>query len=468
MNMGKTAASIIITAMVVMTVFTGAAAAKSLYLIANHHTAEFDAWDIGDGCNATYQFNVSLQHASWPADIAVDESSKVLFITSETGTTVEMVDATTMNLLGEIDINPPGQSNAGIEADDANDIVYLMQRGSAKLYAFDWDPNGPSLTLIAGFPKTLVGGGYGIALDETAGILWVADGANQSARAYDTSTWLENVSLSFAPSHKPIDIAVDRQRGFVYTVSTNYGFSGPGGSTNLSKYDLATSTETTVDLECEGVGVAVDEDTGCVYVTVAPGCSQLKVFTSDLQPTDENDLTGSPAGICIPQEDIGYTPLNITKTDDAEGCVDTRTFSYTICYDNQQNMVAVHNVTITDTLPGDVRFLSAPDGGIYDASTHTVTWDIGTVQAGATSCVTMRVLVEAGVAGGTILENCATIKSDETEPRGVCIDTVVCEPYPTPIYSSGYKSVPALTSLGMILLIGVLLVVGSVTLRRKR
>jgi len=345
--------TIVIAAMMIFTIFTGAAAAKSLYLIDDHHTGQFDAWNIRDGCNAGYQFTVTLQHASWPADIAVDESSRVLFITSESGTTVEMVDAATMTLLGEIDINPPGSSNAGIEADDANDIVYLMQRGSTNLYALDWNESGPNLTVKAGFPKTLAGGGYGIALDEIAGILWVADGANQLARAYNTSTWVENVSLSFAPSHEPIDIAVDRQRGFVYTVSTDYGFSGPGGSTNLSKYDLATSTETTVDLECEGVGVAVDEDTGCVYVTVAPGCSQLKVFDSDLQPTDENDLYESPAGICIPQEDIGYSPLNITKTDDVadDACVNPGDeLTYEICYNNLQNTEPMTGVSIVDHL----------------------------------------------------------------------------------------------------------------------
>ena len=213
------------------------------------------------------------------------------------------------------------------------------------------------------------------------------------------------------------------------------------------------------------IGDLAAEATGCVTLNVTVNASTGGITLENCAKINGDEV--DQVGVCE-HTNVCYQPLNITKTDDAEGCVDTRTFSYTICYDNQQNMVAVHNVTITDTLPGDVRFLSAPDGGIYDASTHTVIWDIGTVQAGATSCVTMRVLVEAGVAGGTILENCAAIESDETEPRGVCIDTVVCEPYPTPIYSSGYKSVPALTSLGMILLIGVLLVVGSVTLRRKR
>lgn len=471
MNEKKTAASIIVIAMVVMTVFTGAAAAKSLYMVANHHTAQFDAWDIGDGCNATYQYKINLAHASWPADIAVDESSRVMFITSEGSTTVEMVDAETMISLGELNINPPGTNNAGIEVDDANNIVYLMQRRSSSLYAFGWDPNGPSLTLIAGFPKTLAGGGYGIALDEITGILWVADNAGGMARAYNTSTWTE--VGSFAPSHDPVDIAVDRHRGFVYTVSSVNGVGGPG-STKLSKYDLATSAETTVDLECSGVGVAVDEDTGCVYVTVC--CSQLKVFTSDLQPTDVNTVTGSPAGICIPQEDISYSPLNITKTDDVadDDCVDVGdTITYTICYDNQRGNYDVHNVTIVDTLPENVSFVSATGGGTYSPiPIHSVAWNIGTVPAGSPeACVTLTVSVNAG-AGNTTLTNCAVIDGDEIGSTESCVDTDVCEGAepccpPVPVGPDTSTNVPLLTPFGAVLLIGLLAIAGVIGIRRR-
>jgi len=174
---------------------------------------------------------------------------------------------------------------------------------------------------------------------------------------------------------------------------------------------------------------------------------------------------------------MGLYPLNISKTDDVSSCVDPGDqITYTICYDNLANSVAVHNVTINDTLPAGVTFDSASPGWTYDSSTRNVTWDIGPVQAGAPErCVTLNVTVNTGTEGQT-LTNCATIESDETEPAETCEDTQVCTaeptptptPYPTPIYPPGYKSVPALTSLGMILLIGVLLVVGSVTLRRKR
>jgi len=176
-----------------------------------------------------------------------------------------------------------------------------------------------------------------------------------------------------------------------------------------------------------------------------------------------NEMTGQ-VGVCE-YTDVCYQPLGLTKSDDVEqDCVHVHgVFTYEICYDNSANMVPVHNVVITDTLPDDTRFMSASDGGVYHMPTHTVTWDIGTVPGGATSCVTMKVLVESG-AEETTLENCAAIESDETDPTDVCIDTTVCAPYPTPI---GHEPVPALTPLGMILLVGLLMLAGFVALRRR-
>ncbi len=98
---------------------------------------------------------------------------------------VEIINATTMATLGYV-MGPSGAgtNHAGIEVDDANNTVYVMRRGSSSLYAFDWIPPN-TLALKAGYPVTLSGGGgYGIALDESAGILWVA-GSGQRAKAYN-------------------------------------------------------------------------------------------------------------------------------------------------------------------------------------------------------------------------------------------------------------------------------------------
>lgn len=314
--------AVTITFAVVLCVFAFAirlsyASPKSLYLVADHHTAEFDAWNIAADGTVSYQFDVPLSNATDPAGIGMDESSKTLFITSEAGLAgFELVDAETMTTIG----TAPGPYNlAGIDVDDANDIVYTVERGSYGLYVYDWDPSTNTITPISGFnPYNLSGcsAALGIAFDNTTGILWVADGGAGVARAYNvdlaTVTVTEDVSKSFTPSvHKPVDITVDRVRGFVYTVSMSYGASVPSGcgSNYLSKYEVATGTETWVDLGHQGVGVAVDEVTGYVYLTTDAYTRTLEVWdTSTWTLLQSSGVGGSPAGICIPPNRGGFQP----------------------------------------------------------------------------------------------------------------------------------------------------------------
>ena len=459
-NVWKSITVIAVVLSVLAVAMVGAASAKSLYLIANHHTAQFDAWNINPDGTATYQFKVNLGAASWPADIAIDESSNVLFITSEGGTMVEMVNATTMTIIGHT--TPPGATtgNAGVEADDTNDIVYVMRRGTPNIYALDWNPSTNSLTLKSGYPKILTSGGYGIALDENTNILWVADGTNGKARAYSTTTWAEDTSKSSSTLiHKPVDIAVDRQRGFVYTVSMTYGAGTPSGtgSNKLSKYDVATGTETWGTLLSgsathHGVGVAVDEVTGYVYITTQ-NPSSLEVWDTSTSPwtlVDSDAVSGSPAGVCIPQAEVSYNPLNLAKDDRLGGaCVNAGgTITYTMSYTNG-NPTDVTGVTLSDTVPPEVTVTNTGGG---TQSGNTVTWNIGTLTPGQSGSKTLTVTVKAGTAAETVIDNAATINANEanTGPTTVHELTTVCG-VSVPEFTS--VAIPVAGILGMVLLI---------------
>ena len=409
----KKICSLIVCIVVVASIFTVIpsvkASPKSLYLVPNHHTGQFDAWEIKPDGTAEYQATYWLSYATDPAGIAIDESSNTLFITSEFSGGVEMVDATTMTSLG---VSTGPSDLAGIDVDNANDIVYAVKRNSDNLYVYEWDSDAGTLTVRAGFnPFHLPGcsGAFGIALDEIRGILWVADSAAGIVRAYDVETWTEDTSLSFTPSHKPVDVAVDRMRSIVYTVSVSFGASVPGGcgSNLLSKYDLRARTETTVDLGHQGVGVAVDEVTGYVYVTGDYYARKLEVWDTSTTPWTQLQavsVSGSPAGICIPQEEVAYNPLGLSIDDGLaeEQCVSPEEdITYEICFDNLKNTYDVHNVKIVDELPAEVEFVSATGGGTYDPGTHTVAWDIGTLPAGATQqCVELTVHVHSTVSPG--------------------------------------------------------------------
>jgi uncharacterized repeat protein (TIGR01451 family) len=309
-----------------------------------------------------------------------------------------------------------------------------------------------------------------------AGILWVCDGSAGIVRAYDTTTWLET-GLSFVPSHVPIDVTVDRMRGFVYTVSMSAGAWTPAGSGSLllSRWDGA--TEVTGPLPDQGVGVDVDEVTGYVYMTISPygrGLSQGDIMVVDATgsgpwPTiDMHQVSGSPAGICVPRAEVGYTLLDVTKDDGVATCVDPGdTITYNVCYDNTANTLPVTGVTLVDDLPPEVTFVSATGGGIYNGGTHQVTWNIGALAAGDPGgCETVTVTVNMGVAPGSLITNYATINSNETGPKTATEQTLICLE-PEPIVGGEIYPVDKLGLLAPWLALSVLLIPAIILMRRR-
>jgi uncharacterized repeat protein (TIGR01451 family) len=99
---------------------------------------------------------------------------------------------------------------------------------------------------------------------------------------------------------------------------------------------------------------------------------------------------------------------------------------YVISYTNQ-GPFASEQARITDYLPAGVTFMSASTGGTFHSTGRTVTWDLGTVPAGVTGSVTLRVLVRSTTAVGTILYNNAEFRGILTvsPPTAVAVTTVV-------------------------------------------
>ena len=411
----------------------GTAGAKSVYVIANINArpTPIQAYNINPDGTLTYQDTQTVPYHGWGGvGIAVYEDpqdppvySPTLFITYEQSNKIQLVDATTFANLGYT--SAPGASNlAGIVFDYGKNLVYTVDRYTDNLYVYSYDPATRVFTLQPGYPKDLPNcvGAFGISLDETNGLLYVGDGNGDRIRYYDTTNWNEQGNIQV--SHNPVDVAVDEVRGFLYSTGT---FKG---SKLFSKYDLNTSTETTIDLGYlysgyEGSqGCAVDLLTGNVYVTTGFYADRLLSFDSDLNQIDDEGDIGDPTGLCIGRM-AGVQPLGIDKDDGGE-CVDSgEIVTYTICFHNKGNAFDVHNVTIVDDLPPETTFDSATGGGTYDSTTHTVTWDIGTLTAGQTEqYVTLDLQVDA--VPESVLINYCTIDSDETNPSTVYDETDVC------------------------------------------
>jgi uncharacterized repeat protein (TIGR01451 family) len=95
------------------------------------------------------------------------------------------------------------------------------------------------------------------------------------------------------------------------------------------------------------------------------------------------------------------------------------TFTYEITYENS-NPYDVTNVTILDTLPPELDFISATHDGVYDPVTHTVLWNIGTIPAGTVGpTIELVVKVNQSAVPGDTIQNYATIDAEEVPPTTV-------------------------------------------------
>ncbi len=359
----------------------------------------------------------------------------ILFITFEGSGYVQIMNANTMASLGTV--TAPGSSNlAGIVYDQDNDRMYCVDRGQNKLYVYDWDYSTSTLSAVSGSPFTISASNtYGIALDQTNNKLYVAT-RSTTIYVYDLNADGNPFTISpagtISTTYTAISVAVDEGNQYLY-----YG-AGFTSNYYLSQYDITTPGHTHYYIaDNEGVmGLGVDQDNHNVYISTGYSGDSLRVFDSSLNLLSTMSAgVNMPTGLVIPRGQISYNPLDLSKDDGLaeDECVNaSENITYQICYNNSLNGFDVHNVTINDTLPANVTFMEASDGGSYDAETHTVMWDIGTVAAGATeSCVTLTVQVNAS-AWNTTLTNSATIDSDETPPTSQSVETTVCEaPPPT-------------------------------------
>ena len=85
--------------------------------------------------------------------------------------------------------------------------------------------------------------------------------------------------------------------------------------------------------------------------------------------------------------------FTIGKTVDADHAVSGDTLSYTVTVGNTGTRDSVPT-TVTDELPTGVSFVSADNGGGYDAATRTVSWDIPALQRDETILLTVIVTVD--------------------------------------------------------------------------
>ena len=197
----------------------------------------------------------------------------------------------------------------------------------------------------------------------------------------------------------------------VPTSLTNEGTfikSGPGGPLTLSNVSFVTSGVVTLrvgdptDVISANAGGTLG---GILNIGLQPGftpapgatfalfafSSRTGTFTQILGGPQIFSPTYSATGLSVTAQDAGTANLGITQSDAPDPVLRGSTLTYTLSATNQ-GPVAATNVTLIDTLPEDVEFVSAVPSQGTCTGTTTVVCNLGTLAVDAGATVTVRVV----------------------------------------------------------------------------
>ncbi|MHC4621986.1 MAG: right-handed parallel beta-helix repeat-containing protein, partial [Planctomycetota bacterium] len=412
--------------------FSQRADARSVYAITNHTSSIITAYDV-NGTAIDYQTDVEVHWGAGAVGLALDPDSETLFATYDGAFKIQLIDARAME---EIKYISTTDELAGVVFDSTNQRLYALSRGAAtnNLYIYLWDPLAKNLTCAEGSPKTLTNLAYpyafGLALNEDGEHLFVTDKSN-AVKYYDTSDpnfgYLGAVSIVVDGNERQaVGIAFyeDEQ-------ANKYLYTGAWSHTVKHDYlvrtditDINDPNSTEKNLGTEAISMAVDAQTGLVYVTDMNDYGNIKVFNHSTFPSDpcyiEHANISGPADIIV-RADV-QKEHNVSDC-----CAAADHITYTITYD--ANGYADSNVVITDFLPPDVNFISASDVGRYDPNTHTVTWDINDLEPSESNSVTLVIEITALIEPNQTLTNSSQIEGDTHYSLLAQIDANVCCPH---------------------------------------
>lgn len=118
--------------------------------------------------------------------------------------------------------------------------------------------------------------------------------------------------------------------------------------------------------------------------------------------------------------------LHVSKSASSPSVEAGQTLTYTIVVTNADSFAAAESVVITDTLPEDVVFAWASDGGVYSPGLpQRVVWDGQAVLPGQNLGLSLAVSVPASLADGTVLTNLVAVRSLEGATATATITTTV-------------------------------------------
>jgi uncharacterized repeat protein (TIGR01451 family) len=173
-------------------------------------------------------------------------------------------------------------------------------------------------------------------------------------------------------------------------------------------------------INCSATLASGESATFSLVAHIPPGTAQGTTFTNKatvsgngVDPNSENNVGSASVTVPIPQADIGVQKVG---PDSAAPNTDV---AYTITVNNA-GPDAADNVSLTDTLPGTMTFVSIVQnsGPVFVCNGgSTTTCSILSLAAGATATFTLTGHIPAGTPSGTVYTNTAKVTTTTTDPN---------------------------------------------------
>ena len=258
--------------------------------------------------------------------------------------------------------------------------------------------------------------------------------AGSTATTTVTSAPILAVSQTDAPD--PVSAGANLTYALAYGNSGNASATGtilrhvlPAGTTYVSATPVGTLSAGVVTWS---LGTLAAGATGGAQLTVrvASPLANGTLITSAGLSIDCNE-TAAVAAATITTS-VGSSPsFNLTLTDSPDPVAAGANLTYTVGYTNAGNANATGTV-LTAAVPANTTFVSATAGGA--ASTGTVAWNLGAVNAAVTGSVQMVVRVASPLANGTTITSGA-----------LSVDCAETAAAPGPSITTTVTSAPVLT-----------------------
>jgi uncharacterized repeat protein (TIGR01451 family) len=222
------------------------------------------------------------------------------------------------------------------------------------------------------------------------------------------------------------DVDVDyADPGDTVTYTLDYENTGMGDATDVTITDTISDDVTFSDSDPDYddlsgntytwyIGTVSGGASGSITITVtvnagvADGTIIYNSATFDYDDANDNpyDQLTDCADFTVTAPDMTFSKsASVTQADPGDSIV------YTLEYENLGSGEAT-GVTVTDTIPADVTF-DGSNPNYDDLTGSTYTWNIGTVAGYGSGTITITVIVNVGVADGTVLHNTGTLDYDD-------------------------------------------------------